>query len=470
MNYYSSRKTAIELDTRRIILTTSIILSILIVNFFFRFDLDFRSWTLGIGIVTLLTVVIDVFVIRHFTGSVISVLSVFVVLSYVFSLGQLFINAFFPNYTYRYGSYIGNDDAYVRDCVLFSYTINQTVFSFAILEKPFRKVTKWVTGSFRTENEQLRICRLVGYIITIIFLPIWIYATYRSYASTALLGGYARVASTSGILESLGFFHLIGFCLILLSYKYDYTKMKTVLLVEIIVCVLYMLTGGRQFSVIAICVLIITFYRSGNKIRPRTTIIILILGYVFLQFITTISKIRLNNALDLDIILKNMFSSENNVFLLVLEEFGGTVNSILKPMRQIHGGEFGNGITYLKSLITLGPNINDTTRTIYRESLFINFLSNNKTMGGSFIGELYYNFGYMAYLFAPLIGKLIGKISQSSNALLENGKYIEYGYLVMFIFSMFRWIRGYFVEMVRQPIWGILLIWLLLRIIGWKKK
>ena len=180
---------------------------------------------------------------------------------------------------------------------------------------------------------------------------------------------------------------------------------------------------------------------------------------VFLQLITTISFIRTTHEFNIPNLIQYAFNPSNNFLLKMLDEFGGTVGTVIFTFDEVPRYlDFHNGQSYIKAWMLVGFNINGILNQISKEISYTLLFSNRFHLGGSYIGELYYNFGLFSYAFAPLVGLFIGKISEMSDYCLENKLVIEFAVLVMPVYGAISWVRGYFDSFTRSFVWGTVFI------------
>lgn len=83
---------------------------------------------------------------------------------------------------------------------------------------------------------------------------------------------------------------------------------------------------------------------------------------------------------------------------------------------------------------------------------------NKYSYGGSYVGELYYNFGLFSYFVAPLIGIVVGRVSSILNYCVRNKYYINGSFYIMVFYGFILWIRGYANALPRGIVWGAALI------------
>ncbi|WDC84195.1 hypothetical protein PL321_18425 [Caloramator sp. mosi_1] len=80
-----------------------------------------------------------------------------------------------------------------------------------------------------------------------------------------------------------------------------------------------------------------------------------------------------------------------------MEEISGTIHTVQITMEKM-GNElkYAKGMTYIKSLLLIFPNIGGILDNILYTSTYGKML-NVPYIGGSYIGEIYYNFGFFYY-------------------------------------------------------------------------
>ena len=77
----------------------------------------------------------------------------------------------------------------------------------------------------------------------------------------------------------------------------------------------------------------------------------------------------------------------------------------------------------------------------------------NQPIGGSYIGELFYSFHCAGFLFALVLGILLGYIYYRIVISRKNKKYFLYLLATYITPLLFFWIRGYFGAIYREYIW-----------------
>ena len=149
----------------------------------------------------------------------------------------------------------------------------------------------------------------------------------------------------------------------------------------------------------------------------------------------------------------------------MLGEFGSALTTLATTMRNIPSKVgFGYGDAYLAGALSIIPTL--ATRVgLGSAAVYVSKLPGATYFGGSYIGELYYNFSWLGIIGGLIIGRVIMSaqlnIYECKNKVLSLKK--VYSAIVMI--SMYLFVRGYFADMAQRLVW----IWILLNIINNKK-
>ena len=182
---------------------------------------------------------------------------------------------------------------------------------------------------------------------------------------------------------------------------------------------------------------------------------------ILLQFVSTISIVRSSPGIDLSTFFSSFLNLKNNVILMVLEEFGCSIYSVILPMEQVPSiVGYGMGNSYIKSIPLFLVNLPGIDIQKYMaDSCYINHLQGTLSMGGHIIGELYYNFGsFFSLFFALIIGIIIGRLSYIFELLFKTKVNVTSLFYIMVMHSLIVWIRDYFSCLIRPIIWGAIII------------
>ena len=156
-----------------------------------------------------------------------------------------------------------------------------------------------------------------------------------------------------------------------------------------------------------------------------------------------------------------VFSLDNNIILGTLDEFGGTIYTVTIAIKEIPSNiDFNFGMSYIESLATIGINIGGILDYVNYDIEFTRQLLTRYTFGGSYIGELYYNFGYFGVFFSSLIGLFVAKCSSYLENAMKSNDILSIGIGIMMMYSILIWTRSYCNILVRNIVWAVFLIYL----------
>lgn len=427
---------------------------------YFCFDIDPKNWLELFTVLFIVAMIENVFVIRYAGYRLFCLATIFVILSYLFSFGQVVINVFFEDYVYVTSNFIQPLDGTIKNSLMFCFNVIQcVVIGMLVISK-----NKVISDSSLKNIEKVAVRRL-GIIICILSVPIRLYYIYKLIIQTSL-NGYklAVVENVYGVYIQLSYFCIIGYVLLMLSYDSDKIKARAIFVVSLFLLGMELLSGGRIFAVISIIILLYCYLLCIDKPNARKLVLLFLVGALGLKILTVITVLRTTNDFNISTILNALLSSDSNFILSILDEFGSTFFTVYNTLREVPTIlEYHCGLSYLKAWALVLPNFNGWLE-LWQKSIEypVNF-SLVYAYGGSYIGELYYNFGYMGILISPLVGLLIGMISNKVQYYLLSKMYCKLAYWIMPMFASLMWIRGYANVFTRSTIWAIILIYVISR-------
>lgn len=420
-------------------------------------SIRFETWVRTMAFLAIFLFLTDTIFFILLQNNIFSVSYIFVSLSFLFHMGQVILHAFFRNYNYIVTDFLKMYSKEItKSALLFSLNIIQIVTLFILLSTDSRKKRAKRKAKFHEiNNEQLK---LMGWIMCIITVPMKFFYILKA---ISIVQDDTYVSSTvpgfSGVYIQISNFCIIAFVVLLFAYSYNKVKQKIILYIGVIFYLWSMLSGGRMYGVTCIIILLLCHIRINNtKIKFKNFVLIAFFGILLLQLITAITYIRTTHSFNIINLVKYAFNPSNNFLLKVLDEFGGTVGTVIFTFDEVPNHlAFHKGYSYIKSWLFVGLNINGILDQISKEVAYTMLLSKKFNLGGSYIGELYYNFGDYSYFFAPFIGVAIGKISEVSEFCFNNKYAITFAVCVMPIYGLISWVRGYFDSFTRAFVWGI---------------
>lgn len=255
-----------------------------------------------------------------------------------------------------------------------------------------------------------------AFLIGKVLFVLGIFPTYMNYSQQIkyIMAGnmYDGVRETVD-LGSIGLFanfYQIGIFLMLIGSKNHKTRAKVILLLTVAFEAFCMLSGNRSSQILKIIALLFIYYRIVQKLTPKKIVAYTIIGYFVVIVHYFISIYRNANIADLSL-LKSRFIevATGEPLLELLAQLGSNLNVVALTLVSIPTyNNFNFGLTYVVSRCAIYPNTGGLLGNIPNMYAFLNYLDTKLPLGGSYIGELYFNFGWFSILFAIFIGMFVG--------------------------------------------------------------
>ena len=416
---------------------------------------------------------IVLFIIYRCRFGIVSIPTIFVILTYLFHCSQFLLNALNVEYEkpLDINLLVGDDTSefVLRYSMAVMLCIGIGLFLSA-KRNPIRKIN----GHKRVVLTEYRFCTMLGKLLIVACVLPRLYTDILM-ALAYLNGGYLATfeVANSGILQVWASGFYIGAIFLLIGKQSDKAFCTKLLIFVCIYSAVTMLSGRRQEKVSYLIALVFLYFRyigskSVKKKQWRNLIFACVLGYVLLVLIATFGDLRQTGSTSivdfLSILLDNL---KLRMLTSQIGEFGGTGISLAFAkwfFPSYHG--FNCGKTYLSSLLTVFPNIGGMLNGILTSLDYIFFFPSEYqyALGGSYLGELYFNFGVFGPVFGVIIGLALGKMSITINKCMCGRLTVNRLHWFLLISPLILWVRGVFVYFVRPYIWFsafIILAWIL---------
>ncbi len=388
---------------------------------------------------------------------IITFANIYLICLFIFHFGQVVINGIALDYTYKKLSVLEALGSSLYTRATFYSLAFFIICSITILIIESRIVIENCVDTSIQSNNINKQLFLLGFVIFCISFPVNLWISVQSLNAIAS-GNYFDTFEVpiSGIQSAISSFLIIGIILIMLSLSKKNFALFTVYLLSVAYFAWTMLSGGRGKAVIAIVLLTYIFFKE-TKVTWWKILLFLTAAFFGMYMLSAISLIRDTGAITLSSI-SNVSKTLNNPFFSTLDEFGSTLQTVGWSMRWAKNHFFRCGLTYLESLLSIFPNFGGIFESINKDAVFTIQLQ-EAYIGGSVIGEAYFNFGYLGIFMAVPIGVLIGIISNKLDFLFKMKSYYEIAYYVMPCYEALWWIRDSFQSMCRNVVWAALLIY-----------
>ncbi len=399
----------------------------------------------------------------------------FIILLYLFNFGQIILLGLANNYVFYHYNYLAGLNSQIVKSSIIACFIYIKAFELGILVESRKGLsTSHISGpKLNLQTNELNVMRLryVSAIVLFLFLPIDLYKNF-SLLTKAFSGGYAATFATetgtgSGVIDALANFPLSALCLLIFAERSNPKKAGMILGVAISFKILFMFYGERGHQLIGIFLLLyvyMRYVRPANSISPAK-IALYSIGFLFL--ISLVSEIREFGILYFIENIGDVFVSvsSRNILLETIEVLGETFINTYFVIEQISMNNmvFQYGQTFLKSLASFLPNINNIFTSINNEAILSKVLAQiyGHHLGGSIIAELYYNFGLYGSLVAFFLGRLLMKAERTMNNLDDSSGY-RIAFIIPFFYCMLWLVRDSFANTTRIILWQYILFIILI--------
>lgn len=288
---------------------------------------------------------------------------------------------------------------------------------------------------------------------------------------------YAKqvLLSIPDIIVSYGSLSTIGFSLLLISLK-DKKKEQFICFAAIVAYTLGMMSIGRRSEGVAYLCIYLLCFCNGKKFNIRTIVVYAIFGYFVLTFLNAVVRARSTSMGMMDAFWDAL--TKRNIFFEALREYGNTAYTALTVIIKwlpLYGPSFGK--SYYLGLSAIFINIGGVMGKLTSMSNYgfalqeSNVLSTYyQNIGGSVLGEFFFNFGFVGACIAALIfGVMVGKISMRATTLMNQTTSYKMVYYIAVMSGVLYWIRDYFSGVSRDIVWGLLFALLIRKVVVGRK-
>ncbi|MEH7419510.1 O-antigen polysaccharide polymerase Wzy, partial [Neobacillus drentensis] len=349
-------------------------------------------------------------------------------------------------------------------CTISIFLFHSGALLYALKQK--RYPIKEIAGAEKIgESKQFLLTRGIG----ILMLIVSIYPMIKfdsGYIRAALNGGYTAVYQldiNTGLWDDLSRMYKPSILFLLVSFK----KKPTLARIMVVINILYSLVklsiiGQRGYEMIFIVVLVWLYIKIFSKLDFKRFLTL----SVFSMVVTSILSLAVANRdstsrFDLSDVLNYLLTQ--NPILQSISEFGGTLYTVELYIDLIPRTlNFGFGSSYLASLLTLLPNVNGILGDSVKLASPNYLLSLEVTgIGGSYIGEFYYNFGWYGVVLGLIFGYLFASFSNSTQRAFNQNKFFVIAASATFLNIVLWTIRDSFTAIPRNLLFQLVIPYVL---------
>ena len=388
----------------------------------------------------------------------VSLPSGFLILSFIFHCGQIIksafdIDGFVPMSFENYASTL-----IIQDAFLF-YCLAQTMYVIGIILHS--NDSKYYNTDVIAEEEKET--WKYGKVFLLIGIGPRLYIDVSSMLG-ALAQGYEGVYSLyfPQFLQTLAFFFDAGLIFLLVGTKAYSKQHKFVFILTIIYKSIMMMSGSRQYNVVFLLVWVYLYAYILHKVTFKKQILAFSIGFLGFVFISMIGMFRSSNVVsvaDMSYFIEQ-FSLET-ILGNALGEYGSAFNTLIVSVNYTPDTiYYGLGRSYVAGFFSVIPLLVAQIPSLHEAAIFLTQLPKSivYSFGGSYLGELYYNFSWLGIFPCIYLGIWLCKIN---NALLYNDDVMKKSWYAIIGVLLILFIRGYFSDMMQKIAWVyIILYWL----------
>lgn len=428
-------------------------------------------WFTALSIASFINMVILVYINIRRGFKVISPLNLFVVFSFLYNCGQVWLISM--NIELTRNSF--TIDRYSNATIITTLLIFQM---FIILlnigsSKVYtnKKTNKRSILQNRTSKRSLF---KVGVIIFGVTASILLYNDLRQIILSLSLGtgNYAdvyKIGRDNALIYTAIYLFPVGVFLSMLTAPSD--RMEKIFAAYASVrSVLMMLIVGSRGTYIPMLLCIIVYYfikmkNKASKISPKYFIIIAIMlvGYSYVS-----ASRNFSSKFEIGTFLTYMLN--HNPFFDALQELGSTQDDIILIYDNTPNVlQYAAGKSYLGALISFVPGL-DSILSEYSQYTDIGMICNTvfhkgESLGGSYFAEGYYNFSLGVLLLAPLIGFFVRRLDSNYNEIFYSSDYFKSMATMYLFYTCQVFIRGQFND-IMYAIKILCISWIICFVLG----
>lgn len=335
------------------------------------------------------------------------------------------------------------------------YLLSQTFFMMAVGISSNIRNNK-VKTSFLAKVNTTQVISVAKYLIIIGLAP----RLYIDLVSLfgAVATGYEGVYSLyiPQPVQSLGFFFDAGIILLLFGWSNQKNKDKWLFIFGLLYKGIMMTSGGRQDKVAFLLIWIYIYYFVIQKITVRKSLLIGLMGLFGFSFISAIGAIRTLGSFNLVDILTFLISGDmNHTIGNALGEFGSAFDTLEVAVEYTPVTiPYGYGKSYIAGMISIIPLLVKQIPFLDEATIFLHQLPENIwfAFGGSYLGELYFNFSWFGIFGSAVIGYIVGKVDRELMREAETTR-LQKGWAAIIAIALILFVRGYFTDMVQKLAW-----------------
>lgn len=416
-----------------------------------------------IVLMTMAQLILEIYFLYKKDNSIVQLSIIFLIISYIFHISRLLIEVLFnykDNLQPQYLSWFSFND--VKYAVLFYmvctffYCLGIIIYAFFHGKKTYKK----------NDDKKILFCSKKSFlIIAVILLVIGIIPRIWIDVNSLIMrinGDYLSVYSLD-LSGKGGLGSLVYTAILMIVYALDDRKKINIIMIISILWEVIAMFSGMRFDAIAFIIALLYIYLiKENKIKFKDLIKYFFILFFLLVLINTIRNLRMDSLSMTTFFQIFVEQILKNPIIELFAEMGSSMLSLILPYKFVPTDvSYGYGLTYIKTIVSLIPKIGSAMDM--KEVQYMTLIPFNWAVGGSWLGEIYYNFGWLGAIFCAFFGYFVYKL----DIVIKNAKNNYFACLICFPFitSIIKFVRSYFYlyRLCLIHVVIILFIWIVIR-------
>lgn len=437
---------------------------------FYIEQLYYEDWLIPFSLAALVQLFLSVLLFSKLGKGFFNLINLFILFTFVTHLGMQFIFAFKVKVAIPWSPLdLMSVELFMKSCgtaLRFQIILAMGIFFKLFIDREKKVYNEESNRQGKNLETNLKKIRLFGIILLLIGLIPMLYLDYNRiilYINGNYLNTYS--GNSFGFITTISRFAEIGIIMLLIGNKNNIGKANLIIVITILYQMMVIFTGHRGRSVLFLLSIFFVYFNLIKTIKFKTVLIGTISSYLFLFILTFIGKIRLLSIKDFNSI-SLAFSTHLSDFTIfkLFTDFGITIVTLGYAIDFYPDNmPYQLGLTYIMSLFTVFPNIGGFIEPFLEKANFVlNWPLHMRTgLGGSYLGEIYSNFGLFSYAIVFILGYFIAYISQKIYETIRLHEYSKLSFYLVIFPNLLWWTRDYFTGFVREVIWiGVAILFL----------
>lgn len=301
-------------------------------------------------------------------------------------------------------------------------------------------------------------------------LPFWLYVNgskMMGAASDAYRGVYSLVIPAP--IQALSFFFEAGLLLMLLLVGSE-RKGTSLFWIVVAVNVVLMATGSRQYSVCFLAVWCLIYFCYLRRLSPGRIVVMVAACVCLLFLVDAFGELR-TTGFSLEAL--STYLTKASFFDVAwdsLGEFGSAFSTLVISMANVPSVlSYGMGATYLAGVLSVVPMLVGRFPALKASTQFTTSLS-VAFLGGSMLGEFFYNFGWFGVVGSFLVGALLARCQSSLNEAGSEERVVSVWVSAVLAVFLLLFIRGYFTDAIMKLAYVFLFSWLVTHLVNYDSR